>query len=129
VIVGSGIDVIEVARIERALERRGDRFARRVFSAAEIEECRRGARPALQFALRFAVKEATMKAFGTGWARGVRWLDIEATGEGRGRRLRLALRGAAAGHACRLGAVRHHVGVATSGGHAFAVVVLEGEGA
>ncbi len=126
VIVGSGIDVIEIARIERALGRRGERFERRVFTPREIEACRRFARSAPHFALRFAAKEAVMKAVGTGWARGVRWLDIEALpASGSSAELRLELHGPVLAHARRLGATRPHLGVARSRSHAFAVVVLE----
>jgi holo-[acyl-carrier protein] synthase len=126
VIVGSGIDVIEIARVERALGRRGGRFERRVFTPQEIAACRRFARPAAQFALRFAAKEALMKAVGTGWARGVRWVDIETlSGVGDAPELTLALHGPVADHARRLGAARSHVSVARSRRHAFAVVLLE----
>ena len=126
-IVGSGIDVVEIARVERALGRRGERFERRVFTPQEVAACRRFARPAPHFALRFAAKEAVMKAVGTGWARGVRWLDIETLpGVGGARNLRLALHGPVADHALRLGSTCPHLSVARSRSHAFAVVVLEG---
>jgi holo-[acyl-carrier protein] synthase len=69
-----------------------------------------------------------MKAVGTGWARGVRWLDIEAlAGLAGAPGLRLELRGPAAEHARRLGAARPHLSVTRSRSHAFAVVVLEGD--
>ncbi len=126
-VVGSGVDVIEIARVARALERRGARFERRVFSPREIAECRRSGRPAAQFALRFAVKEATMKAVGTGWSRGVRFVDIESLGAGEGASgMRLALHGPTAARARALGAVRHHVSATRDRTHAFAVVLLEG---
>ena len=76
-IVGTGIDVIEITRVERALRRSGERFARRVFAASEILDCRSRRRSGPHFAMRFAAKEAVMKALGTGWAGGVRWVDIE----------------------------------------------------
>ncbi|MEN8184767.1 MAG: holo-ACP synthase [Myxococcota bacterium] len=127
-VVGSGIDVVEVARIERALERRGVRFERRVFSAAEIAECRRGPRPAREYAARFAAKEATMKAVGTGWARGVRFVDIEALAGASGGPLRIRLRGRVAARARELGAARQHLSVSRDRTHAFAVVLLEADG-
>ncbi len=68
VIVGSGIDVVEIARIERALDRHGERFCQRVFTPREIRTCAARGRSAIQFALRFAAKEAVMKALGTGMA-------------------------------------------------------------
>jgi holo-[acyl-carrier protein] synthase len=125
VIVGSGIDVIEIARIERALTRRGARFERRVFTEQEIAACRRFARPAPHFAMRFAAKEAMMKALGTGWARGVRWLDIEWVPEGREfdrPALRLHRRVA---ERVERGAAVPHLSVTRTRSHAVAVVLLE----
>lgn len=125
-VVGSGVDVIEIARVARALERRGERFERRVFSEREIAECRRSARPADQFALRFAVKEATMKAVGTGWALGVRFADIESLmGAGRRGRLEIRLHGRTAARVQDLGAIRQHVSATHDRTHAFAIVLLE----
>jgi holo-[acyl-carrier protein] synthase len=131
VIVGSGIDVIEIARIERALSRGGDRFARRVFTPREIADCSARRRPELHFAVRFAAKEAVMKAVGTGWGQGVRWVDIEVVPSpaGAGPELGLLLRGRVAEHAARFGGTRSHLAVARSRTHAFAVVVMEGESA
>ena len=127
-IVGSGIDVIEIERVARALGRRGGRFERRVFTPQEIAACHGFARPAPHFALRFAAKEAVMKAVGTGWARGVRWVDIETLPGGTDpAELRLVLHGPVAEHARRLGAARPHLSVARSRRHAFAVVVLEAD--
>src|SRR3990170_1257009 len=76
-IIGIGIDATEIPRIEQALERFGDRFAQRVFTATEIEYCRRRRRSAPHFAGRFAAKEAAMKALGTGHSRGILWRGIE----------------------------------------------------
>lgn len=127
-VVGSGVDVIEIARVARAIERRGERFERRVWSAREIVECRRSARPADQFALRFAVKEATMKAVGTGWARGVRFVDIESMARaGQPGGMEIRLHGRTADRAQDLGAVRHHVSATHDRTHAFAVVLLEAD--
>jgi len=128
-IVGSGIDVIEIARVERALARSsGERFARRVFAENEIEACRKFRRPALHFALRFAVKEAVMKALGTGWANGVRWVDIEWVERfpvGNGPRHGLELRGRAGELAGELGAQRRHLTLSRTRSHAVALVVFE----
>ncbi len=128
VIVGSGIDVIEIERVERALARPGGRFARRVFTGQEISVCESYRRPERQFAIRFAVKEATMKALGTGWARGVRWVDIETVpqrAELPGR-LRLQLHGRVAEHAAHAGGTHSHLAVSLSRTHAVALVLLEG---
>ncbi len=126
-IVGSGIDVVEIARIERALDRHGERFCQRVFTPREIRTCAARGRSAIQFALRFAAKEAAMKAVGSGWADGVRWVDIETLpgAEGGADPLRLALHGRAAELAGRSGPVRSHLSVGRSRSHALAVVLLE----
>ena len=76
-ILGIGMDLIEVARIARAFERLGDRFARRFLLGRELEYCLGQARPATHLAARFAAKEAVAKAFGTGIGSGLGWQDIE----------------------------------------------------
>ncbi len=124
-IVGTGVDVIEIGRVERALARRGDRFAARVFSGPERAACERFARPAPHFALRFAAKEALMKAVGTGWARGVRWADIEVVGPSAGEPPRLRLHGRVAQIAAEQGAARLHLALSRTRSHALAVVVCE----
>ncbi|NQZ97291.1 MAG: holo-ACP synthase [Myxococcales bacterium] len=133
-IIGSGIDVIEIARIEQALDRRGERFERRIYTPREIESCRRALRTAPHFAVRFAAKEAVMKAVGTGWAKGVRWVDIETVPEGPveeassaiSDRLRLVLHGRVAAIAEERGGLTAHLAVSRSRSHAMAVVLLEG---
>ena len=76
-IVGTGLDATEIHRIAEAIERYGDRFVRRVFTEGEIVYCRRRRDAASSFAARFAAKEATMKALGTGHSQGVYWTGIE----------------------------------------------------
>jgi holo-[acyl-carrier protein] synthase len=66
-----------VDRIEKAVERWGYRFLKRIFTPAEIERCQKRARPAQCLALRFAAKEAFAKALGLGMRKGLRWRDIE----------------------------------------------------
>jgi holo-[acyl-carrier protein] synthase len=77
VIVGTGIDLAEVNRIGKAIERYGNRFLDRIYTAAEIAYVERKANRHERYAARFAAKEAGMKAIGTGWRRGVRWKDFE----------------------------------------------------
>jgi holo-[acyl-carrier protein] synthase len=74
---GIGVDIVKVDRIEQAVERWGNRFLKRIFTAAEIERCQQRARPAQCLALRFAAKEAFAKALGLGMRKGLRWRDIE----------------------------------------------------
>src|SRR6185436_2473244 len=76
-IIGLGIDATEIARVAAAIDRYGERFLAKVFTAGEIAYCRRKRDGAPSFAARFAAKEAAMKALGTGFSRGVYWTGIE----------------------------------------------------
>jgi holo-[acyl-carrier protein] synthase len=76
-IYGVGIDIVQVSRIERAINRWGARFLERIFTEGEIQYCRDKARSASRFALRFAAKEAFSKALGVGFTGGLRFRDIE----------------------------------------------------
>ena len=83
---GIGIDLVEVPRIRELLEKHGQRFKERTFTAGEIAYCDACAEPALHYAARFAAKEAVAKALGTGlWAEGVVWTDIEVVREASGK--------------------------------------------
>jgi holo-[acyl-carrier protein] synthase len=124
VIVGLGIDVIEVARLAEALRRHGDHFEERVFTDAERESCRARGDRVLALAARFAAKEACLKALGTGWAEGVGFRDVEVVREGN-RPPQLVLHGEAARRAEARGVVRSHVSLTHQPGLAAAVVVLE----
>jgi len=84
-IFGIGVDVVDVARIDRAANRWGDRFLKRVYTQRELEYCRERPLPAEHLAARFAAKEATMKALGTGWTPHVAFKAIEIVREGRRR--------------------------------------------
>ena len=76
-IFGTGVDIVEIARIKRSLERYGERFESKVFTKNEIDYCRSKAEPCLHYAGRFAVKEAILKSLGTGMSRGIAWKDME----------------------------------------------------
>ena len=78
-IYGIGIDVVEVDRIESAIERLGEPFLTKLFTPAEREYCAAQKKPALHYAARFAAKEAVSKAFGTGIGGQAGWLDLEIT--------------------------------------------------
>src|ERR1700753_4211461 len=101
-IVGSGIDLVEIARIEQSVERFGERFLNRIYTSAEKPYCLRKRRAAESLAARFAAKEAGAKALGTGISRGVHWLEIEVTREPGGRPA-LRFHGRAGEIATRLG--------------------------
>jgi holo-[acyl-carrier protein] synthase len=123
VVVGSGIDVIRIARIEQALARHGERFAARVFTPRERSQAQ-GRREAGELAVAFALKEAVMKALGTGWAGGVRFVDIETQRAGLGHDV--ALTGGAAAEAARRGIARLVVAASRDRTHAVAVAIAEG---
>ena len=113
-----GIDVIEIARIERTLSDFGDRFLRRVYTERERE---RYAGRVAELAARFAAKEATSKALGTG-IRGIRWREMEVLPNRRGKPV-LLLHGSAAERAARLGLVAFDISLTHSRTEATAIVV------
>jgi holo-[acyl-carrier protein] synthase len=84
-IVGLGIDVAEVGRIQAVIEAQRERFLRRVYTLDEVAYCEQFKNKYERYAGRFAVKEAAMKALGTGWSRGVRWVDVEVVRHASGR--------------------------------------------
>ncbi|HEX4065555.1 MAG TPA: holo-ACP synthase [Acidobacteriaceae bacterium] len=104
-LVGTGIDLIEVPRIAQSIERYGQRFLRRVFTDEEIAYCSARAASAESFAARFAAKEAAAKALGTGIQHGVSWKELEVR-RAPGQRPTLHLAGRARAIAGQLG-VRH----------------------
>jgi holo-[acyl-carrier protein] synthase len=75
-ILGIGSDMIDIRRIEQAIERFGDRFLDRIFTDAERRKCDRRANRSASYARRFAAKEACSKALGTGFRDGVFWRDL-----------------------------------------------------
>jgi holo-[acyl-carrier protein] synthase len=75
-IIGLGSDLIDIRRIEKTLERHGDRFTHRVFTEIERRKSDRRAQRASSYAKRFAAKEACSKALGTGLSQGVYWRDM-----------------------------------------------------
>ncbi len=75
-VIGIGIDIVEIPRVERLLEKWGESFLRRVFLPGEIAYCREKKFPAPHLAARIAVKEAVLKSFGEGWTEKIGWKDI-----------------------------------------------------
>jgi holo-[acyl-carrier protein] synthase len=116
VILGVGIDVVQVARLERALERT-PRLAERLFTTGEL-----AARRTESLAARFAAKEAVAKALGA--PGGLRWVDAEVVSEPSGRP-RLVLHGGVAEQAAAQGVTTWHLSLSHDGGIATAVVVAE----
>ncbi len=123
-IVGTGIDIAEVPRIAESIERFGERFLRRVFTEEEIRYCDSKANRVERYAVRFAAKEAAMKALGTGWNHGVRWRDVEVFRQ-TGRRPTIRFHGRAAEFAAKLGAKNIALSISHTPEHAIANVILE----
>lgn len=123
-IAGTGIDAIEIARIQHSMDRYGRRFLNRVYLEAEQAYCLRKRKAAESFAARFAAKEAAAKALGTGISYGVNWLEIEVAREPSGKPS-LRFHGRAAEIAVRLGVVRSALSLTHTGEIAMASVVLE----
>jgi holo-[acyl-carrier protein] synthase len=125
-IVGTGVDITEVDRIEAAVKRFGDRFLKRVFTPAEVRYCLGKPNAAERLAARFAAKEAGMKAIGTGLRGGVTWQDVEVL-RMPGQRPVLAFHGKAAEFAARLGCKRTHLSLSHTADQAIAHVILESD--
>ncbi len=76
-IIGIGTDITECLRIANMIEKHGELFVQRVYTPVEIDYCATRKAATQHYAGRFAAKEAVLKAFGTGWAKGIKWTDIE----------------------------------------------------
>jgi holo-[acyl-carrier protein] synthase len=124
-IVGIGLDVAEIDRIEQAIERHGDAFKRRVYTDAECAYCESHKRSGERFAARFAAKEAGMKALGTGWRGGITWHDFEVVRQ-LGGKPTLRLSGVAQRLAEKLGVNNIVMTITHSGNLAVAQVIFEG---
>ena len=124
-IIGIGIDIIEPSRVERILERHGERFMKRLYTEGEIAYCKGRKREIEHFAVRFAAKEAAGKALGTGLSQGITFKDVEVTKDALGAP-HLVLHREARKRADSLGVTRTHVSLSHSEQSAVAVVVLEG---
>jgi holo-[acyl-carrier protein] synthase len=123
-IVGTGIDLAEIGRIQHSIDRYGTRFLARIYTAAEQAYCLRKRNSAESFAARFAAKEAGAKALGTGINHGVHWLEIEVVREPGGRPS-LKFHGRAGQIAARLGVVHSALSITHTADLAMASVVLE----
>lgn len=124
-IVGSGIDLVEIERIRNSVDRFGQHFLDRIFTKAEQTYCLRKRNAAESLAARFAAKEAGAKALGTGISQGVGWLEIEVL-RVPGSRPTLVFHGRAAERAERMGVHNTALSLTHSRSTAMASVVLEG---
>lgn len=123
-IVGSGIDLVEIGRIQESVRRFGERFLNRIFTPAEQAYCLRKRSSSESLAARFAAKEAGAKALGTGISRGVNWLEIEVTREPGGRPV-LQFHGRAAAMASHLHVTHCALSLTHTADLAMASVILE----
>lgn len=123
-IVGLGTDIVEIARIEGALRRNGARFAQRILSEAEWPHYQASALPARFLAKRFAAKEATAKALGTGFRHGLAFAHIEIMHDTLGKPV-LKLTQQALRQAQQLGVTHLHLSLSDEHHYACATVILE----
>ena len=123
-ILGTGLDLVEVERISAAAERHGERFLNRVFTPGELAYCLPRAARGQHLAGRFAAKEAVFKALGTGWGGGVAWKHVEVcTAESGAPEVRLS--GGAAERLAAMGGSRVHLSITHAGGFAAASATIE----
>ncbi len=125
-VVGIGTDIVECLRIAQLIERHGEQFLQRVFTADEIQYCNSRKQVTQHFAGRWAAKGAVLKALGTAWTREISWLDIEVVAEPAGRP-EIMLRGEVADLAERGGAEQVLISIAHCRSHAtaFAMAVRD----
>lgn len=124
-VLGIGVDLVECARIERSLDRFGEKFLHRVFTNGEIEYSMSMKFPARHLAARFAAKEAVSKAFGTGIGKSMGWRDIDVHKKPSGEPF-LVLAGGAEKLAKERGVTNALITLSHSEQHAVATIVLEG---
>jgi holo-[acyl-carrier protein] synthase len=124
VILGLGLDIAEIDRIEAAIKRHGAPFIERLYTPNEIAYCEKHRNKFERYAARFAAKEAAMKALGTGWGNGVRWRDIEVVRAASGKPS-LHLEGKAKELAVKMGVKNIALTITHSGNLALAQVIFE----
>ncbi len=124
-ILGTGIDLIEVARIASSFEKFGERFVNRILLADEIAYCRQHKNPAPFLAARFAAKEAISKAFGTGIGAQLGWQDMEIRRKESGEPF-VVLHGKGTELFATRNAMRLHISLTHTENYAAATAILEG---
>jgi len=123
-IIGTGIDIAEIGRFERFVSENNLPLLERLFTVREREYCSARRLAAQHYALRFAAKEAFLKALGTGLRNGICWLDMEVVNDELGKPL-LELSGQAAAHFVAACGERCHLSLSHDAGCAIAMVILE----
>jgi holo-[acyl-carrier protein] synthase len=124
-IIGCGIDIIELERIKDLIDRHGERASKKIFTDAEIEYCKAKRKYWQHFAGRFAAKEAVAKALGTGIQDGIAFRDIEVTLDDLGAP-KIVLTGGAEKRANDLGIVKVHLSISHGEDYAVAQAIAEG---
>jgi len=124
-ILGHGVDIIEIDRITRLRERHPERFLDRLFTPSEQAYCLEHKYPDEHFAVRFAAKEAVLKAIGTGWRNGIAWTDIQVVVEPSGRPC-VRLEGLALAAAMEVGITQWLLSLSHSKTHAIASAIASG---
>lgn len=126
-VVGIGTDIVECSRIANMIEKHEELFLQRVYTEWEIEYCS-GRKSAVQhYAGRWAAKEAILKSFGTGWAKGIAWTDIEIKNE-MGGKPSVIIRGAARKICDDLGISEVLISISHCNSHATAFATAVGSG-
>jgi holo-[acyl-carrier protein] synthase len=121
-VIGIGTDIVECLRIAQMIERHGELFLTRVYTPREIEYCSSRKAATQHYAGRWAAKEAILKALGTGWSRGIRWLDMEIRNDAAGKPS-VALAGGARDLCERLGIGAMQISISHCRTHATALAV------
>ncbi|MFT7486094.1 MAG: holo-[acyl-carrier protein] synthase [Candidatus Paceibacteria bacterium] len=122
-----GSDLTRIDRLREAHERRGQALLDRLFTPGEQTYCDSRKARFTHYAGRFAAKEAVMKVLGSGWGKGVQWVDIEVTRE-QDMPPAIELHGEAANIACEIGITRIHISLSHDAGMALAFAIGEREG-
>jgi holo-[acyl-carrier protein] synthase len=125
VIIGTGVDIADIGRFERFVQEGNEALFRRVFTEVERAYCEPRKKKAQHYALRFAAKEAFLKAMGTGLRQGISWQEMEVVNDELGKPS-LRLSGRAAELSAERGVTGCHLSLSHDGGMAVAMVVLEG---
>lgn len=124
-IIGTGVDIVDISRFERFVAEENEALFRRVFTQGERTYCEPKRKKAQHYALRFASKEAFLKALGTGLRDGISWQEMEVVNDALGKPA-LMLSGRAAQVAAERGVASCHLSLSHDAGAALAMVVLEG---
>lgn len=126
-VIGIGTDIIECERIDQMIQKHGDTFLKRVYTAAEISYCSDRKAANQHYAGRWAAKEAVLKALGTGWAHGIQWTDVEVVNQ-MGGKPNIVLAGVAERISREMGIQQMMISISHCKGYATAYATAVGDG-